>query len=232
MTWQADTADPIDTQSTVAPTSWSRDQNYFFQTVYFRVEDRLFNVPRYHFDRASEVFADMFAVPQPGGDACKEGQSDSNPIVLEGKSFADFQALLKVLYPLRMDLRAEALDGVAFSANQKAGNRNAHFGEPNFERPILARLYEVASWLRRGYLELVQRTETIPDDEAEVLGWKTTCRLVQARERTTSARVTNCQYCGRNPYHYRQPAADPVDTTVESIFAEEFRQAELASAEY
>ncbi len=64
-----------------------------------QVEDRFFKVPRYHFDRSSEVFATAFSLP--AGDPVRaEGQSDDNPIVLEGISSADFQALLKVLYPL------------------------------------------------------------------------------------------------------------------------------------
>jgi hypothetical protein len=41
----------------------------------------------------------MFTLPAGHG-AQTEGRSDENPIVLEGVSSVDFQALLKVLHPL------------------------------------------------------------------------------------------------------------------------------------
>ncbi|KAJ7250484.1 hypothetical protein B0H12DRAFT_662849 [Mycena haematopus] len=77
----------------------SRDQEYYLESITFQVEDCIFNVPRYHFEHTSEIFASMLTLP--AGDGVQaEGQSDQNPIVLEGISKVDFRALLKVLYPL------------------------------------------------------------------------------------------------------------------------------------
>ncbi|KAK7012804.1 hypothetical protein R3P38DRAFT_3279276 [Favolaschia claudopus] len=263
-----DTADPIDAQSPADNTSSaSRHQDYYLQTVVFKgrswiqVEDCLFNVPRYHFERGSEVFAGMFSVPQPGGDTCKEGQGDSNPIVLVGKSSADFQALLKILYPLDIEpvmknsstwmTTGEWISVLKLSTEWRflhirkmAIEMLASTTEiSSVQRIVLARKYEVASWLCRGYLELAQSTESISDEEGELLGWKTAFRLIQARERTPSVRLMNCvncgcsqclecSNCGRRQVPQNQARAGSIDAIVESIFAEEFRQAELASAEY
>ncbi|KAK7024963.1 hypothetical protein R3P38DRAFT_2951969 [Favolaschia claudopus] len=236
--------DPIDAQSPADTTSSApRHQDYYFQTVIFKVEDRLFNVPRYHFERASEVFAGMFSLPQPS--TSTEGQSDLNPIVLDGKYSADFQALLKVLYPLDVELilnephkwmtTDEWISVLKLStewcmarfrrlAITKLDQRDLS----SCQRIMLARQYHIVTWLRRGYSELVERAETISEDEAEILGWKTTCRLFQARERAPNAR---CLSDARAPYSDRNgsppPATDSVYCIVWTIFAEEF-----ASAEY
>ncbi|KAK7024961.1 hypothetical protein R3P38DRAFT_2951956 [Favolaschia claudopus] len=111
------------------------------------------------------------------------------------------------------------------------------------QRIVLARKYEVASWLRRGYLELAQSAESISEEEGELLGWKTAFRLIQARERTLSVRPMNCPSCGCYEYPEcsvcclqqrpeNQAQAEALDAIFATIFAEEFRQAELASTEY
>ena len=54
-----------------------------------------FRVPVEAFERRSEVFRDMFALPVES----PEGRSDDTPIVLEGIEVEDFRALLRFLYP-------------------------------------------------------------------------------------------------------------------------------------
>jgi hypothetical protein len=63
------------------------------------VEERIFKVPRHHFNRNSEIFSTTFTLPAGDG-IHAEGESDENPVVLEGISSIDFKSLLKVLYPL------------------------------------------------------------------------------------------------------------------------------------
>jgi hypothetical protein len=63
-----------------------------------QVEKTLFKIPRYHFENSSEVFCDMFALPR-ADHTSPEGNSDENPIKLEGISAFDFEQLLYVLYP-------------------------------------------------------------------------------------------------------------------------------------
>ena len=44
----------------------------------------------------SSVFASLLSLPQPKN---VEGQTDEKPIVLEGDSREQFEALMKILYP-------------------------------------------------------------------------------------------------------------------------------------
>ncbi|EJC98680.1 uncharacterized protein FOMMEDRAFT_95837 [Fomitiporia mediterranea MF3/22] len=75
-----------------------RNYTFYFSLVTFRVGNQLFRVPRERFANFSEVFRDMFAI-----DACStvphEGDSDDNPIHLEGVEEGAFEDLLHLLYP-------------------------------------------------------------------------------------------------------------------------------------
>ncbi|KAJ7786708.1 hypothetical protein B0H14DRAFT_3893628 [Mycena olivaceomarginata] len=188
----------------------SRDSDYYFgENITFQVESCLFNVPRYHFARSSEVFATMLALP-PGNDVHVEGRSDENPVVLEGISSADFRALLKVLYPLDI-LKPHALTTEELAIQSLNDRSDFRY----IERISLARQYQVGIWLRAGYNYLAMRDGDISRAEAETIGWETALLITQIRERAWKN-------------HYRKPyGAD-----VEHIFGQEFKQAELASAAF
>jgi hypothetical protein len=67
-----------------------------------QVEGTIFEVHRHRFTQYSQVFADMFLVPQAEGAhdiVDVEGRDKEHPIVLEGYQAADFAALAKILYP-------------------------------------------------------------------------------------------------------------------------------------
>ncbi|KAJ7288882.1 hypothetical protein C8J57DRAFT_1495141 [Mycena rebaudengoi] len=204
-----------------------------------QVEDRIFKVPRYHFEHSSEIFATMFALPAGKG-GYTEGQSKENPVVLEGISSVDFQRLLKVLYPLNIPkilgmprdewmTNEEWISVLKLSTQWRfIDTRNLAIqrlsdraGIGSAERIQLARQYDVANWLRMGCIALAQRHETLSPEEAEKVGWKTAFQLCWVREKalrdyaSTNALKNFTYYFGR---------AD-----VESIFGEEFREAELTS---
>jgi hypothetical protein len=63
-----------------------------------------FNVPRYHFEHSSEVFATMFSLPTGGG-IHTEAQTGENPVILEGITSVDFRALLKIFIHCELELR-------------------------------------------------------------------------------------------------------------------------------
>ena len=66
----------------------------------FKVQDCLFRVPRHGFEEHSEVFHNMFSMPAghfTEGDM--EGESDENPIRLDGVDKQSFRDFLMVLYP-------------------------------------------------------------------------------------------------------------------------------------
>ncbi|KAJ2924434.1 hypothetical protein H1R20_g12651, partial [Candolleomyces eurysporus] len=67
-------------------------------TIFFKVEEIVFEAPRYRFAEHSEIFETMFHLPA-GGDETAEGRDEGHPIVLESYKAADFNALLKVIYP-------------------------------------------------------------------------------------------------------------------------------------
>jgi len=216
-----------------------RDQNYYLESITFKVEDRIFKVPRYHFEHSSEVFATTFTLP-PGDGVDAEGHSDENPVVLEGISSVDFQRLLKVLYPpdmrsqilsvtkaewmskeewisvLKLSTQWYFLDTRDLAINQL--DKLTDMG--NVERILLARQYDVPAWLRMAYRNLVQRHEGIPPEDAEKIGWETGFRLYQVREMALKSKKA---FGNSLPYAVQY---------IEPVFGEEFRQAELASAAY
>ncbi|KAF5313593.1 hypothetical protein D9611_010130 [Ephemerocybe angulata] len=78
----------------------TQSADFYWETVVFKVEDTLFRVPRHGLEDASDVFADMFRLPTGVDDqTVVEGQSNDNPIVLEGYTSSEFRSLLKILYP-------------------------------------------------------------------------------------------------------------------------------------
>ncbi|KAJ2930418.1 hypothetical protein H1R20_g6723, partial [Candolleomyces eurysporus] len=73
-------------------------ESMLWDTVFFKVEATVFQVPQHRLTEHSEVFADMFLMPQAGQESV-EGKDKEHPIVLETYSAADFRALVKALYP-------------------------------------------------------------------------------------------------------------------------------------
>ncbi|KAK7012803.1 hypothetical protein R3P38DRAFT_3014665 [Favolaschia claudopus] len=225
----------------------SRNATYYFKTVTFKVEDSLFNVPRYHFEHTSEVFASMFSLPE--GEHQAEGQCDENPIVLEGISSYDFEQLLNVLYPLNMPqvitagtdswMNQDQWIGVLKLATQWGflDARKLAIQQletmPSIaatEHVMLARQYEVASWLRKGYLALVERQEIISVEEAEKIGWKTAFLLCQLREKCGKTN-NNSHRSRKGGYNYSSVSANP-EYEIDRTFEAEFRLATLAAAAY
>ncbi|KAJ7699027.1 hypothetical protein B0H17DRAFT_1049944 [Mycena rosella] len=219
----------------VAPQTVPQDTtpNYYLENITFKVEDRIFKVPRYHFEHNSEIFASTFTLPAVD-DVQAEGQSDANPFVLEGISSVDFHRLLKVLYPLDipqiLGMRKEEWVSVLklstlwrfLDARDLAIKQLTSIGLGSVEGILLSRQYDVAPWLRAGYTDLAQREEGISLEDAEKIGWQTTVRLYQTRE---AAIKSFNAYQHRNQGRFQH--AD-----VEGAFGEEFRRADLASAAY
>ncbi|KAF7356245.1 hypothetical protein MVEN_00956000 [Mycena venus] len=249
------------------------DENYYFKNITFKVEECLFNVPRYHFERSSEIFATTFTLPAGDG-VHVEGQSDDNPVFLGGISSADFRALLRVLYPLDIEhvfdnkakwmTKDEWISVLKLStqwwflaardlAIQQLNDRN---DVTSVDRIVLARKYNVPTWLRMGYTDLARRDESISREEAEKIGWETAYQLGQVREAEIKSYVPVSQSRNGRPSNYGnmyyddpppllesydlnyiQPTERAVESRfqhadVESTFGEEFRQAELSSAVY
>ncbi|KAJ7125209.1 hypothetical protein C8R44DRAFT_782592 [Mycena epipterygia] len=211
-------------------TTWSacRDQDYYLETVVFQVQSTLFRVPRYQFERHSEIFAATFTLPQAGG--ISEGSEDKNPIKLEGISHLDFQRLLKVLYPLTAIPKTPELHGYEWISVLKLANL-WHFLEVRelaieqltshaqsldcIERILFGRQYGVAAWLRSGYTDLAQRKAPISVEEAAKISWEVALQIYQARE----AVVAKSSLSPANPYH---------TLSLGDLFQAEFTRADAA----
>ncbi|KAF7370264.1 hypothetical protein MSAN_00657600 [Mycena sanguinolenta] len=231
----------------------SRDQDYYFETITFKVENTFFNVPRYHFERSSEIFATMFTLPAGDG-VPAEGQSDRNPIVLEGISSVDFRALLKVLYPLqirgirltkdewisvlKLSTQWHFVDARSLAIEEL--DKHSEMGV--VDRILLAQKYGIAGWLRLGYTTLAQRSNAISQEEAEKIGWKTAFLLGQVREDALSQAYRQTQALYQNTRPRRPYDSEDEDEAemyaaglniqvgrIEDVFGEEFRTAQLES---
>ncbi|THU77833.1 hypothetical protein K435DRAFT_595972, partial [Dendrothele bispora CBS 962.96] len=158
------------------------------------VEGCLFRVPRFHFETSSEVFRDMFTLPQTGKQ--EEGDSDANPIKLEGIKAADFECLLKVLYPrqapttedqipehewisvLKLTTLWRFLDFRRLAIDKLSSRSMTHASD----RVVLGKQYYVYIWLRSGYVDLVKQSQELSMEDVEKIGHLTAVQILRLRE--------------------------------------------------
>lgn len=63
-----------------------------------QIQERLYKVHRHFFETYSAVFKTMFSLPTAAGEL-PEGDSEQNPIILEGVKPEEFECFLSVIYP-------------------------------------------------------------------------------------------------------------------------------------
>ncbi|KAF5355559.1 hypothetical protein D9758_006324 [Tetrapyrgos nigripes] len=201
--------------TTLAP---NLDEKHDWVTVVFMVEDTLFRVPKYHFEKSSEVFQGMFAIPSGKKDAegGAEGENISNPIRLEGVKAVDFRCLVEILYPpsetpwqpgnktedewksiLRLAtlwrflrLRSKAIEVLTNEQKMDA-----------VERILLGRELSVSEWIQSGYKDLIMQEKPLTEEQVEKIGLSPAVRIFRAREtgklRILNSRSTKCLTCSR-----------------------------------
>ncbi|KAF8508864.1 hypothetical protein BU17DRAFT_56511, partial [Hysterangium stoloniferum] len=159
------------------------------------VGDRLFRVPIYMLVESSPIFAAMFSLPQGSNDSV-DGQSDKNPVRLEGIDPQAFKNILRLLYPLIPLLTAAfttdewlsilhvakkwdmdniidlAVNNLQDSERLSQPAVKVHFG----------RHYDHSPWVMEGLTILCKRREPMTMVEAELLGLKDTVRIAMVRE--------------------------------------------------
>ncbi|KAJ2924443.1 hypothetical protein H1R20_g12648, partial [Candolleomyces eurysporus] len=163
-----------------------------WNTVFFKVEDTIFQVPQHRFTEHSEVFADMFLLPQAGDAESVEGKDKEHPIRLESYKAADFKALVKLLYPLpaisdSYSLTKDEWVGVLNLSTRWHMRKMRDYAISNLskmsltsiEKVTLARDHEVAKWLKEGLNEIVNNKNGLKPDELKChLGLETAFRLM------------------------------------------------------
>ncbi|KAJ2926569.1 hypothetical protein H1R20_g10529, partial [Candolleomyces eurysporus] len=179
--------------SEAGPTAkMTSDRVQSWTTVFFKIEETVFEVPRHRFIEHSEILADMFHLPQGGDKSSVEGKDEERPIVLEGYKAADFGALVKLLYPLpaisgSYTLTKDEWVGVLnlstrWHMKKMRDHAIEHLSKMSLtsvEKVTLARAHKVAMWLKEGLNDLVKDIQTLqPDELKSQLGIETAFRLM------------------------------------------------------
>ncbi|RXW14600.1 hypothetical protein EST38_g11253 [Candolleomyces aberdarensis] len=190
--------------------------------IFFKVEETVFEAPRYRFAKHSEVFETMFHLPA-GSDGTAEGQDEEHPILLEGYKAVHFNSLLKVLYPTPEDfisgtlqLEKEEWIGVLnlstrWSMKKIREHAISELSKASLnpmEKIVLGRDHKVAKWFREGLTELVSENPIRPLAELKAqLGAEMACSLLWIRDQTQtilepgltltglSLGMIGCYYC-------------------------------------
>ncbi|KZT03945.1 uncharacterized protein LAESUDRAFT_715869 [Laetiporus sulphureus 93-53] len=158
----------------------------------FLIEFTLFKIHRSVLQSRSVVFETMFSLIPPDN-VSKVGNSDGNPIRLEGTSAIDFERLLAVLYPSDfrcMDLHTfdewmsvielatkYQMDDVREFAVEKA-TRSGSLAQ----RIVMARQYDLPDLLEKARLDICERRGPISLRDARLLGVDELAILCKSRE--------------------------------------------------
>ncbi|KAF7289297.1 BTB domain-containing protein [Mycena indigotica] len=172
------------------PRFYFRDGN-----VIFKVEDTLYRVHRYFFDRDSVIFSSMFTLP-PGAGQRPEGETPESPILLEGVKKLDFDRFLTILYPSNFLTRdthsaiewtsvlslATRWDFVSLRtlAITKLAALTSSISPA--ERIAIARAYDIQEWLAPAFFTLCTRAEALTLAEGRCLGLDDSIRVGQVRQ--------------------------------------------------
>jgi len=172
------------------------DDEFIMKLVTFQVKDTRFIVLVDPFEKRSQVFRDMFALPV----ASPEGQLDNPPIVLEGVEVADFKALLRFLYQglnesgSKVRLSQKEWVGVhalahiwGFEEARKASKALLVDMEDSITKIELAIQYDYDDWLRRAYEELAKRPDPLSEEEGRRIGMDAVLHIAQIREHRLKA---------------------------------------------
>ncbi|KAJ8482842.1 hypothetical protein ONZ45_g14805 [Pleurotus djamor] len=171
-----------------------RHPKYYMDTF---VEDQLFKLPKQYFTEHSPFFSTMFSLPQ--GEDTEDGTSDANAISLP-VSKLEFERFLDVLtngHDSRFSFTQEhwlaALQlGTKWDfrrIRQLAAHKLSQVNIPIMDCLEQARLYDIRKWEVEAYSAIVQREESITEEEALQIGYSTAFKLSQLRERQLGQRL-------------------------------------------
>ncbi|CAE6469460.1 unnamed protein product [Rhizoctonia solani] len=190
------------TTPTEKPVATKRHSKINFDNtlVVIQVEDTLFNVHKYQLLK-SETFSDMFKIPSQSNDQPEEGSSPEHPIVMQGVSATDFEALLTVLYA-----RTSIGFPSYFSNSQPTPEASLiipafrlanmwNFSDlraylipftetvlGDIDKIVFAREFGIQDWLALAHKNLCERTEPITLEEARKLGIESLVFISRMRE--------------------------------------------------
>ncbi|KAF9453368.1 hypothetical protein P691DRAFT_755627 [Macrolepiota fuliginosa MF-IS2] len=171
----------------------------------FLVENQLFRVHRHYFIGGSEIFRDMFSIPRA---VATEGACDEQ-IPLPEVTVEEFETLLNFFYSLP---QANDEGTVSLPDAQKKRETNLRLLSIShrflFDGIFKIRLgdkYGLQTWLCSAYEELLDRLESLKEEEAHALGMSRITRFIRAKDDMHHERLrianANCQnQSGRAAY--------------------------------
>ncbi|KAF4620940.1 hypothetical protein D9613_001093 [Agrocybe pediades] len=209
------------------PTPVLRDffNSYNMATIYVKVENVVFAIPRYILNFPGSPFEMMFKLPQPGDGERKEGASEQNPIVIEGVAADDFEAFLHAFHSLPgnaptpkfavggedywlavLKLATMWRYGDLHKRAVEQMNKNAIVSRKTpLEMIYLGRKYSVPAWVKDGYVTLCSQEHLKLEDLAQpsskdlALDWKTIATLLYIWGCERLPLTINKQWCDCKP---------------------------------
>ncbi|EUC54198.1 BTB/POZ domain protein [Rhizoctonia solani AG-3 Rhs1AP] len=184
---------------------------FFFDNtlIAIQIENTMFNVHKYQLAK-SEVFSDMFQLPEPEGDEPEEGSSPKHPIVIEGVSASDFAALLKVLYASHFSSNQPAPEAALIIPAFRLANM-FNFSElrafllplaekslADVDKIVFAREFDIKEWLAPAFARLCEREERLGIEEARKLEVDSVLMISHMREQYRSrgsTAISGRYYC-------------------------------------
>ncbi|KZP28777.1 hypothetical protein FIBSPDRAFT_1039501 [Athelia psychrophila] len=165
----------------------TRHSQYYFKdgNVVFLIEEVLYNVHRYFFDRDSTYFRSILANAQAA--------DEQNPIVLPGVSCSDFDEFLAILYPTDFRRPIEKTTSQWTSVLHLA----AKWGFESIQllvidkltataipvdKIVLGRKYGISDWLHGAYEAVCMRANPLTVEEGMKLGVEDIIRISAARQ--------------------------------------------------
>ncbi|KAG6834347.1 hypothetical protein H0H93_010304, partial [Arthromyces matolae] len=123
-------------------------------------------------------------------------ESDTIAHEFEGVWKVDFQALLKLIYPLHLPFELPDLSDsewisvlklsslwTMISLRELAIKSLQVRGLKSIQKVVLGRTYGITTWLKDGYIGLCNRTETLSVEDIHMLGLETALKLFNIREK-------------------------------------------------
>ncbi|KZP06381.1 hypothetical protein FIBSPDRAFT_804941, partial [Athelia psychrophila] len=165
----------------------TRHSQYYFNdgNVVFLIEEVLYNVHRYFFERDSAHFRPILESVQ--------GVDEKNPIVLPDVSCSDFEEFLAILYPT--DFRHPTNKTTAqwtsilhlaakwgFDSIQHLAIDNLTTTAIPVDKIVLGRRYGISDWLPGAYEAVCTRADPLTVEEGMKLGVEDIIKISAARQ--------------------------------------------------
>ncbi|KAF8190808.1 hypothetical protein BJ912DRAFT_964794 [Pholiota molesta] len=169
-----------------------RDPDFYFNSIFvvFEAENTLFRVPSHIFCNESEIFAKEFNLP-----TLNNPSGATSTIVLHDIQREDFCNLLKALYPLALSTKLSLSESEWISIlmlSTKWCFKNLRIiaiseleslnSITSVNKIIFGRFCSISSWLLAGLVEIVEREESMSDDDMVALDHITVIALFKLRE--------------------------------------------------